>query len=165
MCLCAVLDRRLLKSAQAFHRGTLLAPELQDAEDRRLEERENKEKAQLIPRKIWQRCLSFPPQKVEKCYIKSWRDNNPDYEHSVLGDEDALRFVEQAYPALKRAYLSLRCDGCSSLGSNQPRFPTLSHVEMHACGVAEIQPLVPVGCSSSPQTPFASIASQQTPCP
>lgn len=105
-----------MKSAEAYHRGTLVAPGLQDAEDRRLEERENKKKAQLIPRKIWQRCPSFPPPKVEKCYIKSWRDNNPDYEHSVIVDEDALRFVAQAYPALKKAYLSLRSGGISAQG-------------------------------------------------
>lgn len=111
--LCCSFDRhlpprRLMKSCEKFHRDTLVVPELQAREDQRLEARGRKLKEQLIPRKVWQRCTSLPLPKVEKCYAKTWRDNNPEYEHTLLGDVDALEFVEEAYPTLKRAYLSLR---------------------------------------------------------
>ena len=56
-------------------------------------------------------CISLTPgsdPQVEKSYSRTWRDRNPEYTYSLVGDDEAMEFVEEAYPALTKVYASLR---------------------------------------------------------
>jgi mannosyltransferase OCH1-like enzyme len=98
--------RRLINNAEGYHRRTMIAPELQDMEDKMTNDREEKLPEQLIPRKIWQRC-ELPPPRLKRAYAKTWSNVNPEYVHTVCDEKQAEEMVKQDYPALLDIYKCL----------------------------------------------------------
>jgi len=99
--------RKMIASAESFHRNTLMDPEAQEREDARRRAKEHALPAQRIPRKIWQVCMEKPVPKVLQAYSATWSQENEEYLHTLCSEEEASSLVKDYYPELFDVYEKL----------------------------------------------------------